>query len=353
MRFDSVAPDAIRAESRPIDYDFLPKLADSILDLGILSPIGIGPDMTLYYGAHRLAAAKEVGLERVPVVVLDTVQDRLDYLKVERDENAVRRTVKTTEQAELYREILELEQAAARQRQGVRSDLTTSEKISQRSEDLDREVRVSVTSKPVRAKEEAARAATGKAGRAKTLDKALAVMDAAADESLPGPVKAAAVEALAEVEATGKVDAAHKQVKAALTAAELVKQFPDLGYYFDKGDHDTVVRLGTALRAYQEPEQSMRLRNLKLEVEMQQRRAASPAPVSDEPDWAKHADAIWVAFNAAMQAFAKHGGVEAFEKAMPTVDRMTADMWREQCAQIIQTATALQGAIAPTLRAVN
>ncbi len=146
MRFDSVAPDAIRAESRPIDYDFLPKLADSILDLGILSPIGIGPDMTLYYGAHRLAAAKEVGLERVPVVVLDTVQDRLDYLKVERDENAVRRTVKTTEQAELYREILELEQAAARQRQGVRSDLTTSEKISQRSEDLDREVRVSVAS---------------------------------------------------------------------------------------------------------------------------------------------------------------------------------------------------------------
>lgn len=211
MRLDSVTPDAIRAESRPIDYDFLPLLVDSILDLGILSPIGIGPDMTLYYGAHRLAAAKEIGLERVPVVVLDTVQDRLDYLKVERDENAVRRTVKTTEQAELYREILELEQAAARQRM---SDGGKGEKISHPS-DEDREVRVSVTSKPVRAKDEAARAATGHPGRAKTLDKVLAVMDAAADESQPQSVATAAREALKEIESTGKVDAAYKRVKAA------------------------------------------------------------------------------------------------------------------------------------------
>jgi ParB family chromosome partitioning protein len=80
----------VGAERRPVDPAAVDRLADSMSRIGLLSPIcvrkGISPYGTfLIYGAHRLAAAKQLGWLKIPAVVRedlpgDPIEDELEEI---------------------------------------------------------------------------------------------------------------------------------------------------------------------------------------------------------------------------------------------------------------------------------
>src|SRR6516225_9239951 len=53
------------------DMGDIPGLAQEIAEIGLLHPIPIKPDNVLIAGTRRLAAAKFLGWEQVPVTVVD------------------------------------------------------------------------------------------------------------------------------------------------------------------------------------------------------------------------------------------------------------------------------------------
>lgn len=57
------------------EYRNLDKLADSIRELGVLSPITLTPDLQLVCGGRRLRAARMVGLDRIPAVIVTRAAD--------------------------------------------------------------------------------------------------------------------------------------------------------------------------------------------------------------------------------------------------------------------------------------
>jgi len=98
-------------------------LAKSTRELGVLQPILVTPDNRLIAGARRLAAAKELGMEGVPVRVLDGLDDALLLLKAERDENTCRKDLTPSEAVAMGTALEELERpkAEARKREHGRT----------------------------------------------------------------------------------------------------------------------------------------------------------------------------------------------------------------------------------------
>jgi hypothetical protein len=81
-------------------------LEASIAERGMLQPIGVTAERELIFGARRLLAAKNLGLAEVPVRVIDVdAEDPAAALKIERDENEVRRDFSPMEKAEIARRI--------------------------------------------------------------------------------------------------------------------------------------------------------------------------------------------------------------------------------------------------------
>lgn len=171
------------------------------------------------------------------MTIADNLTETAALLQAESDENAEREPLTLSEAAALAKRIEDVLRPLAAERMKAGGNLPQGQKT----------------------RDVAAKAA---GVSATTIRKVRQVEEVIESESTPEPVREVAREALAEMNATSKADAGHKTVKAAVTAAELVEQFPDLAYYFEHGDHATVVRLGNALRGYQEPELSMRLNNL-------------------------------------------------------------------------------------------
>lgn len=105
----------------------LVSLAESIREVGLLHPICLTPDNRLIAGQRRLAAVKMLGWTAIAAHYVD-----LDCIvKGERDENVLRKPFTPSEVYEITREILEVERAAARKRQGTRTDLEHSETVAQ------------------------------------------------------------------------------------------------------------------------------------------------------------------------------------------------------------------------------
>lgn len=339
MSADTVRVDAIRVEDRArTEYRNIDSLAGSIETLGLLHPPVVTPDLRLIAGGRRLEAVKALGWEFVPVTVADNLTETAALLQAESDENAEREPLTLSEAAALAKRIEEVLKPLASERKAHGSTAPGKNAPANFAE----------ASEP-RPREVAAKAA---GVSHETIRKVRHVEEMVESESTPEPVREVAREALAEMNATGKADAGHKKVKAATTAAEYVERFPDLAYYFNDGDHEKVVRLGAALAKYEEPELSMRLSNLRLNVEADKRRAEQPEG-PEATDWGKHADTIWVAFNEALQAFTKHGGVEAFANAMPTAHPLTIETWRDTFSQLNNITAQLTDETAPKLRIVN
>lgn len=305
MSADVVRVDAIRVEDRArVEYRNIDSLAGSIETLGLLHPPVVTPDLRLIAGGRRLEAVKALGWETVPVTVADNLAETAALLQAESDENAEREPLTMSEASALAKRIEDALKPLAAERK--LAGITPSANLAE-----------------PRPRDVGAKAAG--VGR-ESLRKFRQVEEIVEKESTPEPVREVAEAALVEMNATGKVDAAHKAVRAAVTAAELVEQFPDLTYYFEQGDHKKVVSLGMALRAFKDPELSMRLNNLRLTVEAEKRGTGEP-DMKPNDDLA-HADAIFVAFNEALKTFEKNGGFEAIRHAMPHANPLSVEMWQ-------------------------
>lgn len=195
-------------------------LAASIAKVGLLQPVVVTSGHVLVAGERRLAAVRSLGWAEVEVHVVDNLEDASQMLRAERDENTCRKPFTPTEEHALYEALLALEKpqrqanSAANLKRGAESP---TEKVSPSG----------------RAKSAAAEAATGSAGRHKTLDKVGEVKAIAQDETKPEPVRDLAKDALADMDATGRVDGAYQRVKDAERVAALPKPDPAVSDFVD------------------------------------------------------------------------------------------------------------------------
>jgi N6-adenosine-specific RNA methylase IME4 len=162
-----------------------------------LQPIVITPDGRLIAGDRRLRAAEQLGWTEVPVTVVD-----LDAIvRGEFAENAVRKDFTLSESVAIKRALEPIERAAAKERQGTRTDKHPG-KLP--------------TSSIGRAADKAAKA-TGMARR--TLEKAEAIVDAAAeDQGKFGKLRE-------DMDRTGRVNGVYKRLKI-LRQAERIRAEP-------------------------------------------------------------------------------------------------------------------------------
>jgi ParB/RepB/Spo0J family partition protein len=194
MRIDSIKiGDRHRREFGDIDG-----LARSVADVGLLHPIVTRPDGTLIAGARRLAACKQLGWSEIPATVID-----LDsVVRGEFAENSHRKDFLPSEIDAIRRALEPIEKAAAKKRQGQRTDLkTTSAKLSQKS---------------IRASDKIG-AFAGVSGR--TVEKIAAVVEAAKAE----PAKYGKLQT--DMDRTGRVHGPFKRLRV-MRQAELIRAEP-------------------------------------------------------------------------------------------------------------------------------
>jgi len=176
---------AIRQGSRfRQDLGDIEGLAASIDEIGLLHPVVVRPDGTLIAGVRRLAACKLLGWREIPVTVVDITK----ILRGEHDENVCRKDFTWSEAVAIKREIEPEEKAAAKERQGTRSDKLPG-KLPESSKGQSRDKIAKATGK-----------------KARTLAKAEAVIAAAeADPQKFGKL-------VRDMDESGNVDRAFKQV---------------------------------------------------------------------------------------------------------------------------------------------
>jgi hypothetical protein len=96
------------------DLGDIPTLARSILELGLLHPIGITPAGELVFGRRRLEASRRLGRKKIPVLIFDL--DDTHRLLAERDENTERKAFAPTEAVAIGRAIEQRLRPVAEQR---------------------------------------------------------------------------------------------------------------------------------------------------------------------------------------------------------------------------------------------
>lgn len=188
-------------ETRPIDsikvgdrvrqdLGDLNSLAESIdTNGGLLQPVLIKSDGTLIAGERRLAACRQLGRELIEVNVRNDFTSATALLIAERDENTCRKDFTPSEAVALGRRLEELERPAAAERQRAELKQNRSGEKPEREKGETREK---------------VGAAVGMSGS--TYRKAKQVVEAAESGD---PI---AEEAAAEMDATGKVEPAHRKV---------------------------------------------------------------------------------------------------------------------------------------------
>lgn len=199
------------------DLGDLDELCDSITKLGLLQPITITPDGTLVCGARRLAAVKQLGWERVKVWITASVSLRLMQVLAEQHENTIRKPLAPTEAAALYTELKALYAAdAARRQRASRFGSDGGDESSPPGAD----------GGMGKAREQAARVITGKKSFT-ALNQVLNVQALADDASTPEPVREVARQALAGMDADGKVHGHYLNVRAAASTDTLARLADD------------------------------------------------------------------------------------------------------------------------------
>lgn len=94
------------------------ELANSIEEIGLLHPIVIDKDNNLIAGQRRLWAVRQLGWETVPANVVDYLDDATSLLIAERDENTCRKEFTPSEAVVIGRRLAQLEKSKAKERQG-------------------------------------------------------------------------------------------------------------------------------------------------------------------------------------------------------------------------------------------
>lgn len=211
IRVDQIA----QGERTRRDLGDVAALAASIKSRGLLHPPAVRADgerWVLVAGARRLAALRLLGWTDVDATVVETVDDELAAMYAEGEENTERKPFTPTEAVAHAARIEGAIAAAAARRKGGRGKrANTASKLDEVSASRRTDQR---TAKAV---------GMGKT----TLAKAKAVVAAADDPTLSSRVRAAAKDAVAQMERTGKVDGAHRKVERAKEDASAVAAFID------------------------------------------------------------------------------------------------------------------------------
>lgn len=183
---DTWAIDSIRiGERHRSDLGDIPGLARSINEVGLLHPVVVRPDGTLIAGERRLAACRMLGWQSVPVTAIDLES----VVRGEFAENAVRKDFTPSEAVAIAAALEPVERAAARERQGQRTDLLPEKVTGSAGVALDRVAAAVGMSRP-------------------TLARAREVVEAAEREPERfGDVKC-------KMDSTGNVSAAYKDMMA-------------------------------------------------------------------------------------------------------------------------------------------
>lgn len=183
------------------DLGDIDPLATSMQELGLLHPVVITGDGELIAGARRLEAAKMLGWEDVPVRVAESIVGVTQLLIAERDENTCRQDMKRSEQVALGLELEKLIQPIAEERKLANLELGRGnspapaiDKFAQRGETRD-----------------IVGAAVGMSGHTWQEAKAI-VTDTQSEDP---EIRAVALEALEQMDRTGKVHPNYQKVQRA------------------------------------------------------------------------------------------------------------------------------------------
>ena len=199
--------DIIIGERHRHDLGRIDELANSIKAVGLLHPFVVTRDKRLIAGRRRLEAVKELGWPDVPVRVVDGLDDALVLLRAERDENECRKAFTPSEVVAIGAALERMEKCKSRECQqegGRKGAAATNRKLGKKQEtpsgnfpEADKgETRDKVAE------------AVGMSGR--TYEKAKAVVAASKDD----PEQCG--DLVKEMDATGKVDPAYKEMKSRL-----------------------------------------------------------------------------------------------------------------------------------------
>ena len=172
------------------DMGDIDSLAESIAEVGLLHPIVVNSDFELIVGERRLRAFKKLKEQRIPALIVKSLDEAMNALKAERDENTCRKSFTPEEAVKLGLKLEKLEKpkAKAAQRQSNGRPKKGREKNpTLKQQDESKRVREQVGS------------SVGMSGR--TYEKAKAV------------VESGDAEAIEQMNRTGKVGPAHNRVK--------------------------------------------------------------------------------------------------------------------------------------------
>lgn len=261
-RLVSLDPDLVEVgERHRVELGAMSELTDSIRRVGLLNAITVDIEHKLIAGERRLRAWKVANPgQPIPAHVVDNLDDAHAVLIAERDENTCRKDFTPSEAVALGRALEALEAPRAAERQGTRTDLEPSAKLARGS------TRDVVSD------------AVGMSGE--SYRKAKKVVAVAEDATQPEPVRVAAREAVAEMDATGKVDAPFKKVRAAEGRASAEERYPFLKDV--PAPNDQVIATANALDAVPEAEKERRLDSARKWAEMMRRNADRTLGEDDE-----------------------------------------------------------------------
>lgn len=193
------------------DLGDIRSLAQSIAQIGLINAITITPDGRLIAGERRLEACRSLGWQIIGARVVDNLEDAADRLRAERDENTERKEMTVSERMELAAALEELERPRAAARKAAHGG-TAPGRRANTPDPVNGSVQLPDVDGPAETREVVANAigmSPASYGRAKRVWKAANDADAAPE------VRKVAQEALAEMDATGNITAAHEKVRGA------------------------------------------------------------------------------------------------------------------------------------------
>jgi hypothetical protein len=198
---DIIISDHFRKDLGDIDG-----LAASIEAVGLLQPVAIRPGMHLVCGRRRIEAFRKLGRTEIAAHVVEGLDDELKVLLAECDENTCRKNFTPSEAVAIGKAMKELVRAQARERQAHAGPTTgkgrkrsASGKLPQALKGRTRDTIASYVGWSPR-----------------TYEKAEAVIDAAAADPELAQI-------VAEMDASGNVDRAYRQVQAKQSSGQTAK----------------------------------------------------------------------------------------------------------------------------------
>lgn len=212
---ERVAIDWIRVEGRHRkDLGNLGSLVRSMEDNGLINPITVTPVGVLLAGGRRIAAARVLGWSHIDARVVDTFDDAIRALHIERDENTERKDMTPSELVALGEALEALENPAYREAVRHRQRVAALRREARkRGEAIDNDSSSSDEPELHQSMREVVASALGMAES--TYQRMKTVVGAARDPLLAPDARAAAAAAVADLDAgTETINSAYERVKA-------------------------------------------------------------------------------------------------------------------------------------------